>query len=93
MDAPKPPQPPLEVPRGLALKPATAAPILVSEAEEGETLSDKALPSLKGKVVVSTSSVLPSDKEMDMLEQGNVDEAGELCLLVFELFSTCFMPS
>ena len=93
MDAPKPLEPRPEIPRVLAPKSAVAAPTLALEAEEGEILSDKVLPSLKGKVVVSTSSVLPSDKEMDMLEQGNVDEAGELCLLVFELFSICFMPS
>ena len=46
--------------------------------EEGETLIGNTLLSLKGKEVAGSSFALPLDKEVDTLEESNVDEAGEL---------------
>ena len=55
-------------------------PTLDMEVEEGEISRDKALSSLKGKEVASSSSVPPSDKEVEMLEAANIDETAKLRL-------------
>ena len=83
MDAPKPLEPRPEIPRVLAPKSAVAAPTLALEAEEGEILSDKVLPSLKGKELGGASSIPPPDSEVEMLESAVIDETGKIRFLEF----------
>ena len=60
--------------------------------EEGETLIGNTLLSLKGKEVAGSSFALPLDKEVDTLEESNVDEAGELWFCGIWRFLTCLRP-
>ena len=62
---------------------AVATPTLAVGVEEGEIVVGETLLSLRGEDFPGGSSALPSDKEVEVLEGLNLDEAGKLRFLVF----------
>ena len=74
---------------------AVATPTLAAGVEEGEIVVGETLLSLRGGDFPGGSSALPSDKEVEMLEGLNLDEAGKLRFPVFvnPLFVTLYYPS
>jgi len=84
-DLPKPPVPRVtastaDAPKGPALAPTAAQPVLAVNIEEGEILVGETLMALRGGEVPGGSSAPPSDKEVEALEGMSFDESGELRL-------------
>ena len=87
-DIPKPPEAKptraaAGAPKDPALMTTVATPTLAAGVEEGEILVGETLLSLRGGDFPGGSSALPSDKEVEMLEGLNLDEAGKLHFPVF----------
>jgi hypothetical protein len=86
-DIPKPPGLKPTVPKAPLPSAMVDAAAPEMEVKEGEIPSGKALLLIKGKEVVGTSSA-PLDKEVETLEELNVDETGKLRLFGFhQLFA------
>ena len=72
-----------DAPKGPAVAPIAAQPILAVNIEEGEILVGETLMVLRGGEIPGGSSAPPSDKEVEALEGLNLDETGKLRFFVF----------
>src|SRR6185503_11539001 len=80
---PKPTRAAAGTPKNPAPMTAVAMPTLAAGVEEGEIVIGQTLLSLRGGDFPGGSSSLPSDKEVEMLEGLNLDEAGKLRFPIF----------
>ena len=72
-----------DAPKGPALAPTAAQPILAVNIEEEEILVGETLMALRGGEIPGGSSAPPSDKEVEALGGLNLDEGGKRCLFAF----------
>jgi len=79
---PRVPDSTADAPKGPALAPTAAQPVLAVNIEEGEILVGETLMALRGGEIPGGSSAPPSDKEVEALEGLNLDEAGKLRFFV-----------
>ena len=80
---PKPTRAPAGAPKDPASMTAVATPTLAAGVEEGEIVVGETPLSLRGEDFPGGPSALPSDKEVEVLEGLNLDEAGKLRFLAF----------
>ena len=87
---PKPALPKVDAPKAPAPMVTIAQQSPAAGIEEGEILIGNTLLSLKG--VAGSSFTPPLDKEVDTLEESNVDEAGKLRLCGVLRYLACLRP-